>query len=115
MQFELCVMECAKGTRDAARYLSMKSSDDEAAKSAAQCLVLYGKVACGGEPLISGFTDTKQVMVTNSALQEIPGGGTANLVTVEVVGYQFKSLVSFVVPDIAFGTIGTTMFGPSIS
>lgn len=105
----------AKGTRDAARYLSMKSSDDKAAKSAAQCLVLYGKTACGGDPLISGFTDTTKVIIKNSALQEIPGGGLANLVTVEVVGFQFKTLVSFVVSDIAFGSIGTTMFGPLTS
>ena len=104
----------AKGTRDAARYLSMKSPDDAVAKTAAQCLVLYGNTTCVGNPLVSGFTDKDKgkIAVKNSALQQIPGGGVANLVTVEVSGFQFKTLVSYVVPDITFGAIGTTMFGP---
>ena len=106
----------AKGTRDAARYLSVKSSDDEAAKTAAQCLVLYGKTTCDGTPLISGFIDKNKIIVKNSALQQIPGGGVANLVTVEVTGFKFVSLMSLVVPDdITFGAISTTMFGPGTS
>lgn len=101
----------AKGARDAVRYISMKSpggTDD----AVARCLVGYGNTDCKGDPLVSGFSETAKVAVKNSLLQSIPGGGMANLVTVEVTGFKFVSLVSFVVPDITFGPIGATMFGP---
>jgi Flp pilus assembly protein TadG len=103
----------AKATRDATRYLSVKSSSDLAAKSAARCVVLYGKPATiivvndkpkcdtNAPPLIAGFTDVSKVVVTNKALQPIPGGGVASLVTVDVTGYTFVSLVSFVVPRLS--------------
>lgn len=114
----------AKATRDAARYLTMQTPGDTGAATAARCLVIFGKTACSGTPLVPGL-DNQEVTIavkdssTNPgthALQPISVGsgpvtGVANLVTVEVSGFQFESLVSFVVPDITFGTIGTTMFG----
>lgn len=102
----------AKGTRDAARYLSTKAANDTVAKSEAKCLVLYGKTTCSGKPLIAGFVDENKVVIRNSPLEPIQGGGFANLVTVEVTGFRFVSLVSFAVPSITFGAISTTMFGP---
>lgn len=113
----------AKGTRDAARYMSVQTAGDANAMSAARCLVVYGKTACSGTPLVTGL-GVGNVTVRDSstdpathALQQISIGGglptgVANLVTVEVSGFTFVSLVSFVVPDIQFATIGTTMFGP---
>ncbi len=101
----------AKGARDAVRFVSVKSpaaTDDAIAK----CLVAYGNTGCKGTQLISGFVETAKVVVKNSPLQTIPGGELANLVTVEVTGFKFVSLVSFVVPDITFGPIAATMFGP---
>lgn len=112
----------AKATRDAARYLSMQAPGNAGAAAAARCLVVYGRTACAGSPLISGLTPDGVTIKDSStnpgthALQPVSGAGpvtgVANLVTVEVSGFQFGSLVSFVVPDITFGTIGTTMFGP---
>lgn len=113
----------AKGTRDAARYMSVQTPGDANAMSVAQCLVVYGKTACSGTPLVTGLS-VDNVTVRDSstdpathALQPVAIGGglptgVANLVTVEVSGFTFVSLVSFVVPDIQFATIGTTMFGP---
>lgn len=113
----------AKGTRDAARYMSVQTPGNANAMSAARCLVVYGKTACSGAPLVTGLSVGNVTIRDSStdpathALQQISMGGglptgVANLVTVEVGGFTFVSLVSFVVPDIQFATIGTTMFGP---
>jgi len=115
----------AKATRDAARYMSMQTPGDSGAMATARCLVIYAKTTCSGTPLVPGL-DNQNVTVaikdktTNPgthALQPVSAGGgpatgVANLVTVEVSGFQFVSLVSFVVPNFTFGPIGTTMFGP---
>lgn len=101
----------AKGTRDAVRYISIRSPGDTDS-TVARCLILYGNTGCKGSPLIANFEKAATVKVNNSSRQPIPGGGVANLVTVEVSGFKFVSLVSFVVPDITFGPISTTMFGP---
>jgi len=115
----------AKATRDAARYMSMQAPGDAGATAKAKCLVTFGKTVCSGSPLVSGLTDQSvTISIRDSstnpgthALQPVSAGGgpvtgVANLVTVEVSGFQFVSLVSFVAPNIAFGPIGTTMFGP---
>jgi Flp pilus assembly protein TadG len=114
----------AKATRDAARYMSMQAPGDAGAMAKAKCLVVFGKAACSGNPLVPGLTAQAVTIVikdssTNPgthALQPVSAGGgpvtgVANLVTVEVSGFRFVSLVSFVAPDMTFGTIGTTMFG----
>ena len=113
----------AKATRDAARYMSMQTPGDANAATVAKCLAVFGKTACLGDPLAPGLA-TGIVTVKDSstnpgthALQPVSAGGgavtgVANLVTVEVSGFQFVSLLSFVVPNITFGPIGTTMFGP---
>ena len=112
-----------KATRDAARYMSMQTPGDAGAAATARCLAVYGQTSCSGNPLVPGLA-TGNVSVKDSsthpgthALQPVsvgggPATGVANLVTVEVSGFQFVSLVSFVVPNITFGTMGTTMFGP---
>ena len=82
-------------------------------------LVVFGNRNCAGSPLALGL-DVSQVTVRDASSdaathsrQMISGGtGVANLVSVEVSGYQFSSLVTFVVPNLTFNTIGATMFGP---
>ena len=114
----------AKGTRDAVRYLSTQTPGDSAARAAARCLVVFGIRPCPDEdplprPLVSGM-DISLVTVRDSSShptthsrQPISGGtGVANLVSVEVSGYKFSSLVTYVVPNLAFNTISATMFGP---
>ncbi len=113
----------AKATRDAARFMSMQTPGDAGAAATSRCLVIYGNKGCSGTPLAPGL-DGGNVLVTikdssthpnTHALQPVSVGGgpvtgMANLVTVEVSGFQFNSLVSFVVPSITFAPIGTTMF-----
>ena len=116
----------AKATRDAARYLSTEDAGKASAATTARCLVVYGKTSCEGAPLVPGLADGNVTVAikdstTNPgthALQPIPdvsgaggGSGIVNLVSVEVSGFKFNSLVPFVVTDVTFGPIGTTMFG----
>lgn len=114
-----------KATRDAARYMSMQAPGNADAVAAARCLVRYGNPGCSGSLLVPGLTNQNVTIAIKDsstspgthALQPVSAGGgpvtgVANLVSVEVSGFQFESLVSFVVPNITFGPIGTTMFGP---
>jgi len=108
----------AKATRDAARYLSMRDATDAAAKDQARCLVVHGNPTCTGAPLVPGLT-TAMVSICDAlacpADHAAQGAGPVlNLVSVTIGGpnaapYTFDSLVSFVVPDFAFGPIGATM------
>ena len=104
----------AKATRDGARYLSSQGPGDATEIGIAQCLVVYGNSACTGSPLAPGLT-TANVNVcdaTNCAsthASQATGSGVINLVTVTVAGYSFVSAVPFVVPDIVFNDVSTTM------
>lgn len=110
-----------KSTRDAARYLSTQAAGDATAIAAAKCLVVYGKMACTGTPLLTSL-NTSQVQIQDAAsspgayaLQPIVGpngtSGATNLVSVAVVGYQFAPLVNYVMTStITFNTISATMF-----
>lgn len=110
----------AKSARAAARYLAVTRPKDtgadlEAWKEAARCLAVYGRPDCSGSdtPLISGLT-LAQVTVrepsSDAAMKNIrTGEGTIDIVSVSIVGYRFRSAVSFVVPDITFGGITAVM------
>jgi hypothetical protein len=50
-----------------------------------------------------------QSCVGSHAAQPVPGGGTINLVSVAITGYEFDSLVEFVIPDTVFNGISATM------
>lgn len=111
-----------KSERDAVRFLSQAAPGDATARVSAGCLVVYGNRTCSGNPLVAGLT-VGHVTVRDSttdaathALQQVSGGGgatgVANLVSVEVSGYKFSSLVTYVVPDITFNTISATMVQP---
>lgn len=106
----------AKATRDGARYLSAQGPGDTAQISAAKCIVVYGNTGCTGTALAPGLT-TSQVEVCDSSMSgcasthfaQFTGSEVINLVTVSVTGYAFTSVVPFVVPDLTFNDIGTTM------
>jgi hypothetical protein len=108
----------AKAVRDATRYLAVRDTLDPATRNQATCLVVYGNPACGGAPLVPGLTaamvsicDPVSCPADHAAQGSAP---VVNLVTVSVgapnaAPYTFTSLVSFMVPDIAFGPISVTM------
>jgi Flp pilus assembly protein TadG len=108
----------AKAARDAARFLSMRDALDAAAKDQAKCLVVHGNPGCTGGTLVPGLT-TAMVSICDAlacpADHAVQGSAPVlNLVSVTIGGpnaasYVFSSLVSFIVPDIAFGPIGATM------
>lgn len=108
----------AKATRDATRYLSTQAPGDANAIGIATCLAVYGHPICTGSALAPGLT-TAMVSVCDavSCPADHAAQGAApvvNLVTVSIGGpnaapFTFTSLVSFIVPDIAFGPISVTM------
>jgi Flp pilus assembly protein TadG len=103
-----------KVTRDAVRFLSTQGPGDATDLTTAQCLGVYGKKICSGTPLLPGL-DTTMVAVCDSLScspthqNQATGSGVINLVTVTITGYPFTSLVPFIVPNITFGPISTTM------
>jgi TadE-like protein len=107
----------AKAARDGARFLSTRDATDALAKTQAKCLVVYGHPACpvDSDALVSGLTVTNvsicdAASCPDHAAQTLGSLGPAiNLVTVSIGGFTFKSLVSFVVPDIQFEPISVTM------
>lgn len=104
----------AKGTRDGARFLSLQGPGDATDQATAKCFVVYGNSACTGSPRAPGLT-TAMVTICDSATcpathQAQPtGSGSVNLVTVTVTGFPFTSLVPFIVPNLTFNDISTTM------
>lgn len=105
-----------KATRDAARYLSTQAAGTGI--GIAQCLAVYGTQDCSGQPLAPGLT-VANVNICDAI--SCPSDhivstslGSFHLVTVSIGGgqansYQFFSIVPFIVPDINFGPISTTM------
>jgi Flp pilus assembly protein TadG len=107
----------AKATRDAVRYLSTKAPGDATAIAEARCFAVFGNPACTGSPLASGLTtamvavcDASSCAATHQSQSAAP---VINLVTVTIGGasnpYTFNSIVQFVVPSFAFGSISASM------
>jgi Flp pilus assembly protein TadG len=114
-----------KATRGAVRYLSQQdltnlSLEDRAlVYSKTKALAVCGKEDCSGQaPLVTGLSTTQvdlcdyRTCTTHKSVDT--GHGTVDLVTVTIGGpgnstFNFKSVVSFVIPDIAFSPIRTTM------
>ncbi len=100
----------AKGVRDAARYLTQQTPN--AAVGNAQNLTVFGNLNGTGQSAAPGLT-TGMVGVCDrlrcAGTHDAGASGTGiNWVTVTVTGYQFVSLVSFVVPNINFNPISAT-------
>ena len=104
-----------KATRSAARYKSM--SGPGALETEARCLAVTGDTACAGTPLLDGLT--VNMVTIDYATNVATGSGGINLVKVTINDpnaaeqFMFVSLVPFVIPDITFGPVATTMRGPA--
>ena len=107
----------AKATRDAARYLTLVPPGQ--GHATARCLALHGNRTCSGDllvPNLGAATVTIWDATNRGDHSDVPavGNGTTstgriNLVTVQIAGYPFDSLVPAFFPDVAFGPISTTM------
>lgn len=109
-----------KASRDAARYLSSQGPGDAADIAIAQCLAVYGNMACTGSVLAPGLT-AAMVEVCDSSncpgthQNQPTGSGVINLVTVTINGYQFTPAVPFNLfgalngATLDFSPISTTM------
>jgi len=106
----------AKGARDSVRYLSQYAPGDAVRITEAKCLAVFGKINCNDSdtPLADGLAMSQVKVIDGSTdatgykLQKT-GRGVINLVTVQVNGYVFNSVISSLIPDIRFGPIGATM------
>lgn len=109
----------AKSVRAGTRYLSQFEAGANFAQ--ARCLVVYGNTGCNGPTLVPGLTATEAMVPiadasNDAAMKNQPVSangatlGTANLVRVSVVGYQFQSAVAGFVPlNFSFGPISVTL------
>jgi Flp pilus assembly protein TadG len=102
-----------KATRDATRFLSGQGPGDPNDVTTAKCLVVYGNTTCTGPTIVPGLT-TNMVAICDSSncadhKNQTTGSGAINLVTVTVSDYPFTSLAPFVLPNMNFGAISTTM------
>lgn len=109
----------AKSVRDATRYLSTVAPGS--GHAAARCLAVYGNTGCTGGPVAPGLTpamvgicDASTCAATHNS--QATGSGTANLVTVTISGYRFRTLLNFTMsgltvgaPDITYDPIQNTM------
>lgn len=98
----------SKGTRDAARFLSMHARGD--AEPEARCLAVYGRTTCTANDTDSLAPNARVGMVSISYEPAVETGyGSIDLVKVTVSDYPFSSLVPMVVTSMVFGPIATTM------
>jgi Flp pilus assembly protein TadG len=110
-----------KTVRDAARHLSQHGPGDSAVANEARCLAVYGKYPCNPstDPAVADGLTMSDIVICDAVdatgcpgqphANVLTGLGSINLVTVRVQGYAYNSLVEFVVPDMTFNTISTTM------
>lgn len=104
-----------KATRNAARYKSMTGVSQGEAET--RCLAVTGDTACAGPPLLDGLT--VNMVSIDYANNVATGSGGINLVKVTINDpgaaerFGFVSVVPFVIPDITFGPVATTMRGPA--
>lgn len=111
----------AKGVRDGVRYLAQGAPGDAARIDNAKNLAACGTTtACSAaSALVTGLSSSMVSVCDRTScagdhnLQEVTYGGGSfgqiNLVTMTVTGFQFTSLVPFVMPNITFGPIRATM------
>lgn len=103
-----------KSVRDAARHLSQHGPGDATVAGQARCLAVYGTMDCSGTALLPGLT-TAMVNICDATLcpatnaNQLTGSGTVNLVTAGIQSYPYKSVVTFVIPNMDFNNITVTM------
>lgn len=94
-----------KSTRAAARYLSTQLVG--AGYAEARCIAVYGQTTCTGDALVPGLTTDMVNIVATAGVET--GAGALDMVKVEIQGFPFVSYVPFVIKDIAFAPISTSM------
>ena len=105
-----------KGVRDAARHLSQFGTAEDVVAQA-RCLAVHGRLDCAGPALAAGLS-TSQVRICDpercpaTHASQSTGLGSLSLVSVEIAGYRWSSMLSGVVPDLAFRPIGSTLRAP---
>lgn len=110
----------AKGVRDGVRYLTQGAPGEAARIENAKNLAVCGTTAACADAstLVTGLnasmvTVCDRTNCPDHNLQDVLYGGSTfgqiNLVTMTVTGFQFTSLVPFVMPSITFGPIRATM------
>jgi hypothetical protein len=83
----------------------------------ARCLAVHGRPDCGGPALAAGLS-TAQVRICDAErcpathASQPTGWGAIQLVSVEIVGYRWRSALGAWVPDLGFRPIGATMRAP---
>ncbi len=111
----------AKSVRDAARYLTSQAPGDPTEHDKAKCMVVFGSYDCGepDEALAPGLS-VSMVQTCDRILKLKcdgvdttlnTGSGTINLVVVRINGYAYDSVIEFVMQDMKFGAISTSMRG----
>lgn len=93
-----------KAVRDGARVLARSGGTKV---EEARCFTAYGKPTCGGTPVIEGLSEALVVIPTAEEVKL--GALTVTMGTVTITGYEFRSLVPTVIPNITFGPISATM------
>lgn len=96
-----------KSTRQAARAMALVAGAAE--EDTASCLAVTGQPVpdCDGDPsLLDGLSTGNVFFVYGTASN---GVDDFPVVRVEIRNYAFVSLLSWVVPSVTFGPLGTTM------
>lgn len=93
-----------KATRDGARVLS---SGGSASAAKARCFTVYGNPGCTGEPLLVGLAPEMVQASTDQIV--IAGALTIKVASITIDEFKFTSLVPYVIDDITFGPVSTTM------
>ena len=104
-----------KSVRDAARHLTSVLPTNSDPETEARNLAVFGNINGTGSPLAPGLT-TAMVSICNAAAcpsthASVPTGtGAVNLVTVQITGYTYQSIVTYVAPaTLDFSDISVTM------
>jgi Flp pilus assembly protein TadG len=105
-----------KSVRDAARYLSAPPSDDPTPPASAANLAVYGNTAGTGSPLAPGLAVGNVTICTPASCpsthsaQPTGAGNSISLVTINITGYVYNSIVTYVAPaTLNFSNISVTM------
>lgn len=115
-----------KATRGAARYLAQQdlanltADERQAVYDKTKALAVCGEDDCSGKvPLVNGLSTSQVTLcdyLTCNATHKgvLTGQGTVDLATVTIGGsgdmaFNFKSIVTYVISDITFAPIRTTM------
>lgn len=116
-----------KATRGAARYLAQQdlaNSDPGVVRQKTQNIAVCGHENCSGLPSVVTGLSTSLVKICHYAADDCgnapnpytgveTGQGTVDMASVTIEGFAFKSMVPWVIKDMTFAPIRTTMVARS--